>query len=55
VLILDVRVGETRHHHSREVATRRIPALLNAIGETVADKVDEQASIPYSFSCTTPP
>jgi hypothetical protein len=31
-----------------EAATRRIPALLNATDEIVADKVDEEAGVPYS-------
>jgi hypothetical protein len=31
-----------------EAATRRILALLNATGEIAADKVEEEAGIPYS-------
>jgi hypothetical protein len=34
-------------HHSMEATTRRIPALLNATGENAADRVDEEAQIPY--------
>jgi hypothetical protein len=35
-------------HHTMEVATRQIPALLNATGEIATDEVDEEAEIPYS-------
>jgi hypothetical protein len=34
-----------------EVATRRMPTLLNVTGEIAAGKVDEEAGIPYSYSC----
>jgi hypothetical protein len=31
-----------------KAAIRRIPILLNTTGEIIADKVDEEAGIPYS-------
>jgi hypothetical protein len=32
-----------------EAAIKRIPALLNVIGEITTDEVDEEAGIPYSY------